>query len=393
MRTVTKVFLAIGAVLAVLAGLWALIAPGQLVKYPSDLNKTVIATGRFSLFINPATGAPLARPQVLPLSIQRHIHVISSTSSQAVVKEDDVEKIGSLPQQDLQQQYVLDRSTLKNLPSSKSYAYAPTNVVNPAPAYSINFPFDTGAGPYQVWKNEVGRSYTFRRQGASVSRDGVTLLPLQGQLSDVPAQPYYLAQLKALGLPTQTSIQRLAPQLKRLGLDPAQLSTTLLPRLSPSDRALIQSALARPIGLRYVVSVNTRLLVEPTTGAIVSLDRIDQTLSVQPEFAALRQIGAVLGKQQYRSAPVIGTVTSILARLAQTPPTARVFTFSYGQTPASVANFASYANSKANSIDAVETTIPVLLLVLGVVSGGVGLAIYYRDRRRLGTGPRAMAQR
>jgi len=101
----------------------------------------------------------------------------------------------------------------------------------------------------------------------------------------------------------------------------------------------------------------------------------------------------VLGKQQYRSAPVIATVTSILARLAQSPPTARVFTFSYGQTPASVANFASYANSKANSIDAVETTIPVVLLVLGVVSGAVGLAIYYRDRRRLGTGPRAMAQR
>ena len=334
MRTVTKVLVAIGAVLAVLAGLWALIAPGQLVKYPSDLNKTAVATGSFSLFVNPATGAPLGRPQLLPLSIHRHVHVVSSTSSEAVVKEDDVEKIGSLPEQDLQQQYVLDRSTVKNLPSSKSYAYAPMNVVNRAPAYSINFPFDTGAGPYQVWKNEVGRSYTFRQQGASVSRDGLTLISLQGQLADVPAQPYYLAQLKALGLPTQTTIQGLAPQLKALGLDPAQLSTALLPRLSPSDRGLIQSALARPIGLRYVVSVNTRLLVQPTTGAIVSLDRINQTLGVQPQFAALTQFGAVLGKPQYRSSAVIRTAASILAKLAQSPPTATVFTFGYGQTPA-----------------------------------------------------------
>jgi Porin PorA len=392
MRTVAKVLVAIGAVVAVLAGLWALIAPGQLVKYPSDLNKTAVATGSFSLFVNPATGAPLARSQLLPLSIHRHVHVVSSTSSEAVVKEDDVEKIGSLPEQDLQQQYVLDRSTVKNLPSSKSYAYAPMNVVNRAPAYSINFPFDTGAGPYQVWKNEVGRSYTFRQQGASVSRDGLTLISLQGQLADVPAQPYYLAQLKALGLPTQTTIQGLAPQLKALGLDPAQLSTALLPRLSPSDRGLIQSALARPIGLRYVVSVNTRLLVQPTTGAIVSLDRINQTLGVQPQFAALTQFGAVLGKPQYRSSAVIRTAASILAKLAQSPPTATVFTFSYGQTPASVADFASYANSKANSIDAVETTIPLVILLLGVVSAAIGLAIYYRDRRRLRAEPRATAQ-
>lgn len=385
MRTASKVLIGIGVVLAVLAGLWALIAPGQLVKYPSDLNKTVVATGTFSLFVNPGTGAPRLRPQELPLTIHRHVHVVSSTGSQAVVKEDDLEKIGPLPQQDLQQQYVLDRSSLKNLANNQSYAYAAANVVNRAPAYSINLPFDTGAGPYQIWKNEVGRSYTFRQQGATISRDGLTLIPLQGQLTNVPAKPYYLAQLKALGLPTQTTIQRLTPQLKALGLDPAQLSRVLLPKLSPSDRASIQSALAQPIGLRYVVSVKTHLLVEPTTGAIVSLDRINQTLGVQPQFAALTQIGTVLAKSQYRTSPVIRAAGVTLAKLAKSPPTATVFAFSYGQTPASVADFASYTKSKANSIDLAKTTIPLVLLLLGVLSALAGLAIFARDRRRTGT--------
>ena len=387
MRTTSKVLIVIGAVLAVSAGLWLLIAPGQLVKYPSNLDKTVVATGKFTLFLNPVTGTPRLRPQELPLTINRRLHVVSSNGSQAVVKEDDVEKIGPLPQQDLQQQYVISRTSLQNLTSNQSYAYTPASVVNRAPAYSINLPFDTGAGPYQIWKNEVGRSYTFRQQGATVSRDGLTLIPLQGQLANVPAQPYYLAQLRALGLPTQTTIQRLAPQLKALGLDPAQLSTSLLPKLAPADRSAIQSALTQPIGLRYVVSVKTRLLVEPTTGAIVSLDSINQTLGVQPDFAALSQIGAILAKPQYRTSPVVRAAGGVLAQLAKSPPTAKVFNFDYGQTPASVADLASYASSKANGIDAVKTTIPLVLLLAGVLAAAVGLGIFVSDRRRQRAAP------
>ncbi len=387
MRTRSKVLIAIGAALAVLAGVWALIAPGQLVKYPSDLDKTAVATGKFSLFLNPNTGLPYVQPQVLPLTINRRLHVISSNGSQAVVKEDSVEKIGPLPQQTLQQQYVIDRSSLKNLASSESYAYTQSNRVDRSPAYSINLPFDTGAGPYQVWKNEVGQSYAFRQQGASFSRDGVTLIPLEGQLTNAPAKDYYLAQLRSLGLPTQTTMQRLTPQLKALGLDPTQLSTTLLPQLSAADRTTIQSALAQPIGLRYVVSVHTRLLVEPTTGAIVSLDRIDQTLGVQPQFAALTQIAAILSKAQYRTSPAIQVVGATLGKLAKSPPTVRVFNINYGQTPASVADIASYAKSKADSIDMVKTTIPVALLLAGVLSAAIGLIMWLLDRRGQGEAP------
>ncbi len=386
MRTRSKVLIAVGVAFAVLAGLWALIAPGQLVKYPRAVDKTAVATGTFSLAVNPSTGAPLAKPEVMPLLIHRHVHVVSSTGSQAVVKEDDVEKIGTLPQQDLQQQYVIDRSSLKNVASAETYAYAAANNVNRSPAYSINLPFRTGAGPYQVWNNEVGRSYTFRQQGSKVSRDGLTLIPFQGQLRDVPAQPYYLAQLNTLGrLPTQTTIQQLTPQLKALGIDPTQLSTVLLPQLSSADRATIRSALAQPIQLRYVVSVKTRLLAQPTTGAIVSLDRINQSLGVQPQLGGLTVIGTVLGKSAYRNNPIIIAARDTLAKLAQSPPTANVFSYTYGQTPASVADIASYAKSGANKITAVKTTIPLAILLLGVLAAAIGLIRWRLERRGEGT--------
>jgi hypothetical protein len=386
MRTASKVLIAIGVALAVLAGLWLLIAPGQLVKYPNDLDKTAVAEGTFTQYLGAKTGLPLLRPRQLPLTINRRLHVVSSNGSRAVVKEDSSEKIGPLPPQDLQQQYVISRTTLKNLQSGQSYVYAPQNVIDRAPAYSINLPFDTGAGPYEIWKNEVGRSYTFRQQGDKVTRYGVTLIPLQGGLTNAPAQSYYLNELRALGLPTHTTIQRLTPQLKAVGLDPAQLTTTLLPRLSADDRAAIVSALSQPIGLRYVVSVKTRLLVEPATGAIVSLDNINQTLGVQPSFGALRQIAAILSKPQYLANPVVKIAGSTLAKLAQSPPTTKVFNITYGQTPASVADIASYAKSKADGIAMVKTTIPLLLLIAGVLSAAVGLGIFLLGRRGQGQG-------
>jgi hypothetical protein len=382
MRTRSKVLIAVGAALSVLAGLWAVIAPGQLVKYPNHADKTVVASGRFSLAVNPSTGRPLSKPEVLPLTIHRRLRVVSSTDSQSVIKENDLEQIGNLPQQDVQQQYVLDRSSLKNVAGGEAYAYAPANHVNRSPAYSINLPFATDSGPYQVWKNEVGRSYTFRQQGGKVSRDGVTLIPFQGQVTDVPAQPDYLATLNTLGhLPTQTTIGQLTPQLKAVGIDPAQLRTVLLPQLSASDRAAITSALTRPIPLRYVVSAKTRILVEPTTGIIVSLDRISESLGVQPQLGGLSAIGAVLDKPAYRNNPIIIAARSTLAKLSHSPATGTVFSYTYGQTPASVADIASYAKSNANKITAVETIIPLGALLLGVLSAAIGLILWRHERR------------
>ena len=39
----------------------------------------------------------------------------------------------------------------------------PNNKVDRSPEYSINLPFNSGNGPYQVWKNESGVSYPFTK--------------------------------------------------------------------------------------------------------------------------------------------------------------------------------------------------------------------------------------
>lgn len=240
MRRASIIIAAIGAVLLVITALWLLIAPGALVKYPSDLDKTVVTSGKFTLFVNPATGVPRARPQTLPLSIRRNVKVVKSSGSQATVRERSVEKVGRLPEQVFSQQYVIDRSSVKNLQSDQAFAYVPSNVVDRSPNYSINLPFDTGSGPYGVWKNEANRAYSFRQVGKEVQRDGLTLRRMEGTLVDAPVQKAYIDQLRAQGISQRLAFSQLAAQLKAQDVDLQQLTEQILPNATRAQRVLIR---------------------------------------------------------------------------------------------------------------------------------------------------------
>jgi hypothetical protein len=379
MRRASTILGAVGVVLLIGAALWLLIAPGQLVKYPSDVDKTVAATGTMKLFMDPATGAPLAQPRTLQLSIQRHLRVVASTSSQATVQETSTERAAPLPALQLQQRYVIDRRSMKDVPSSAAYAYTPSNSVDRSPAYSINLPLDSGSGPYNVWKNEAGRAYPFRRSGDSVERDGVTLVPYTGTLENAPATPAYVEQLASQGIPKQLSLAQLTPMLKQQGVDPSALADVVLPVLSRSDRAEVQQLLAKPIPLSYRVSVNTRLLVEPGTGTIVSLDRIGQTFSATANVSGLAGVVTVLSSSRYAGSKVVQGVLAALQKLT-TPSPVKVFEVSYGQTPASVADIAAYAKDKASGKTMVESTIPLIAALAGAAALIVGIVLHRRSR-------------
>jgi hypothetical protein len=381
MRSATKIAVAIGVSLAVILGLWLLIAPGQLVKYPSDLDKTAVASGTLTMYLDPATGAARSAPQSLPLQIRRHVWVVDSTGSQATVKESSAEKLGPLPEQTIEQQYVIDRSSVENLKSESAYAYEPGNVTDRAPNYSINFPFGTGAGPYEVWKNEAGVPYAFKQSGDSVERDGLSLVPMTGSLTNAPADPAYIDQLKGQGIAKSITAQQMAAQLKAQGVDLQALSTQILPQLTPVQRKLVQVALSQAVPVKYFVSVKTRLLVEPTTGAIVSLDSIDQTLTAAPDLSGLGKVADLLAKPPLNKIPAVQNASETMGAVLKAPP-AKVFSMHYSQTPQSVADFAAYAQDKADGVDLVKQTIPLALGIftaLALIVAGVMVTL---DRRR-----------
>jgi Porin PorA len=381
MPRVTKIAAGIGVFLLVAVGLWLLIAPGQLVKYPTDLDKTAVAKGKLNLFLDSDTAAARSQPRVLPLEIRRRVHVVESSGSQATVQETSAERIGPLPEQTLQQRYVIDRGSLESIKSSDSYAYTPANVTNRAPFYAVNFPFGTDSGPYELWKNEVGSPYTFRRAGPEVERDGVTLIPLVGSLKRAPAIPAYIDQLSGQGVAKALTGDQIARQLEAQGIDVQAVTDQVLPEMTPTQRRLTQALLAQTVPLKYFVSVTTRLLVEPTTGAIVSLDSVDQMLTAAPDLARFARLAELLSKPPLADQPAVQKLSETLTALAETPPL-KVLTMTYGQTDASVADFASYAKDKAADVELVKTTIPLILGILAAIALVAAGVLATRDRRR-----------
>ncbi len=381
MRRPAKVLIGIGVLLMVVgvAAHWVL--PAVAVKYPGGpLNKTAHATGTFTLYIDPSTAAPLKTPQKLSLDIKRNLHVIETDGNRAVVQENDVEQIGTLKPQDLQQRYVLDRKSLKNVDDDRAWAYTPTNKVDRSPAYAINLPFDSGKGPYQVWKNESGVSYPFTKVGTT-KRAGVQLFRYSGTLKGAPAQAYYIDQLASQGIPKSLTPTQAAAQLKAQGADPALLASAVLPVLAADDRATATSILAQNVPLNYTIDVHTAFLVEPKTGAIVGLDRIDQTLKASPDIQGIGRLQTILNKPQYANNAVVQSAAQIIGKLVKNPPTSNIFNINYSQVPASVDDLAKFAGGRADKITLAKVTLPLIIGGLGLVVALIGLVLGLRNRR------------
>ncbi len=155
---------------------------------------------------------------------------------------------------------------------------------------------------------------------------------------------------------TDVSGQIVDPEL--LSLLPASLPKALLPQVAAaldlpealaSRLPAILEALPEDVPMQYAVQSNTTYWVEPTTGIVVDLDRVEtRTIAFDVD-----------------GVPAI--------------PLADVFSISYTGEEASVAARVADATDKANQLQTFGTTVPVGLTVLGVVLLGVAFLL---GRRR-----------
>jgi hypothetical protein len=384
-RRPAKVLLSVGALLIVLGIVAAFVLPAVAVKYPGGpLNKTAHATGSFTLYIDPATAATLKTPQKLALDIKRNLHVTDTSGNRALVEENDIEQIGSLKAQDLQQHYVLNRKTLKNVDDDRSWAYTSDNRVNRSLAYAINLPFGAGKGPYQVWKNETGSSYPFTKTGTTTVA-GVKLNRYHGSMTAEPARTYYIAQLVSQGIPKELTPAQVATQLKVLGADPAVLEAAVFPQLAAADRSAAAGLLSANVPLKYTIDVDTTFLVEPKTGAIVGLDRINQTLKATPDIQGIGRIQTILSKPQYVKNAVVQSAATIIGKLVKTPPVIKIFNIDYSQAKdapyvGSEADLATFVKGRADKITLAEVTLPLSIGGAGVLVALIGLGLRLRNR-------------
>lgn len=382
-RQAARALFALGVVLIVVAIVLPTVLRTTAASYPDSAfrDTTIHATGTATLLVDPATLLPAAQPgRALPLDLQRRVHTIDTVGDTVVVQEDDTQAIANLAPQRFVQRYTVNNTTLQNVATPQAYAYTPGTPAYRAPAYSVAFPFSADTRPYPLWNNEVGQPVTYTYDGKTTV-DGLGLNRYHGVLDNTDLQPALLTQLAPEGLPSTMTFDQLKPQLTANGVNIAQLVNVALRQLEQPDQQAVNTLLAAPIPLTYQLSADSQLLVEPWTGTIVSLDRIDETITERPDFAGIGRIYAIITQDKYATKPDVTAAAAELAQLFSAPPTTKLLAETYSQTPPSVATIADSANAWANRIILLTIVIPIVVGVIGLLLILAALWTQRRERR------------
>lgn len=368
--------LVIGVLVLAAAALWRPLVAPQLTKLPTSLDVSYHLTGTYTGYVDQTTGVQLAAPQNLPLTIDRVLKAVpaQSTSSELVVTDTSNVAYGSTKDLTVAQ-YVLDRSTAKNVKSPRAYALKPGNVVDRSGSYSLGPPpgVDT-AKTYAYWIDETGTTIPITYAHVTTTTNGLAVQQWQTNQS---ATPMTASMVLAMGLPASMPFATFEAQLKAQGTDLALGLKVLSGSLTAAEKAKLAALTATPIPLHYFYASQGKLLVEPATGMIVDMVNIVRAYSVQLDLGPF-----VAGLTPLLTAHPTNPAATPLADGAKkmtAAPAQPLLTMTFHQTPASVTEDAGQAGHNALLLSIIGLWIPVGAGVIGLVL--VGLAFIGRWRR------------
>jgi hypothetical protein len=378
-----------GVVLVAGALSWSTLAVPQLVKFPINTNLTLHYTGHFLTYVNPSTGATLARPTSVPLSVDRRVQAdpASSTSSVAIVKEQLLLHYSGKTATETNI-YAVNRRSMCNVPSVRACTFAPGNPYPAAGSYYLTLPMNIkpGVTKMNMWKPETATTYPLipLRPGAQPSSlDGLKVAWFNGILPMTPVAPYERTALAKEGLPMTLAPAQVEAQMTAAGISIPALTKALTPALTPAEASQVATVLTKPITLHYYAFGSGLVGAETRTGTEVDIKNVVDAIDVAPDTSGLHVLTTVLAR--HTSVAGVPAALAALRHLATAPPQP-VYELQYSQTPASIAAMVSTTNSQLRQINIVTDWIPIGLAVLGACLLVTGI---YRRRSRP-TPPAAM---
>jgi hypothetical protein len=377
-----KWLLVTGGGLLVLAIGWAPVVVPALVKFPANIDTTVHYTGTFTTMVDARTMLPLASPRKLPMTVDRHVKVVKSTSSTVTVIEDVTTHVGDQAAQFQHMQYVMDRKTMRFVDSPDTVAFSQsTGIGNPAGTHRVSFPMGTRAsGSYPSWTNETGKAVTLTGGSAlHLHRDsGIRVIDFRWATEDAVV-PAYLNWLQAQGNPTELTPTQTVSILSHNGIDITKAVSDVSGKLTPAESATLQQVLQQPVKLNYRFFSSGAVSIEPRTGAEIYAHADTEGVKVAPDLAGASQLMPLLTK--YSGIPSVKAAADGLAKLAARPPQVAA-QYRYAQTPVSSAALGRDTRNQLSQLNLVEFRIPWALGLLGAVFvlAGFGLAVLRRVR-------------
>lgn len=348
-----------------------------MIRFPLNINQTAHYSGTATVSADPSTLAPLAKPMVFPLQVDRTVKVVSGSYSLAVVDETVKLRFAGTTQTDTYR-YVMDRRSMQLVTSPESYALGDkTARMTPAGMFRINLELGAnGTRSYKLYAPETnsasvgvptGPAHRSAAAGVDVVRFDTTL--------DAPLAPYYLASIQKSGFPAQLTAAQAAAQLQAKGVNTTELVRQVTPFLSGTQLSQLQQALAQPVPLSYHYFQKGWVDVEPATGAVISSSS-REGVSAAPDLSGLHQLVTALAPLGNLSeVKALSSAYTTLSAAGQQP----ALTMDFTQTPASVASAAALAQDQARLMALVRWQLPLGLGVLGLLA--LLVAVIWRPRR------------
>ncbi|HYZ67091.1 MAG TPA: porin PorA family protein [Mycobacterium sp.] len=318
------------------------IAAPRLALLPSDTDTTRIYEGTAAALINAkaltsADAGPVLLTHV-PITLTHRTVVLDTKGHNALVSDTGSVRAAGSPVAGFDYRYAVDRSSMAR-GSGFDGVVSQTGV-------TFNFPIRTAKHDYPGWVPDTQSAVPLTYKGTAKRGGLSTYVFRTSSKPTLITDPQTLKALPA-SLPKATAA-RLA---ESLGLSAAQLN----------GLANALSSLPDPVPFSYTYRVVATYWVEPTTGEIVDLrEREIRTLALK--------VGATL------------------------VPITPVLDISYTSEPADRAAAVADARHDASKVNLVYRTLPLILLVIGILlllGGGVGLLL--GRRRPQSTPPRESA--
>lgn len=326
----------VGIVLLVAAALvrWVLLPSAS--KIPSGLDTTQSYSGTYTgldpgALTGTSTAAGLVRQ---PVTASRRYQTTQTSGNTAIVSRTLTRSQAGQAQPPTTVKYAIDRTTFESTtPPSGTPGIAPSKGL----VFTLPLHPSTTAS-YRLWDEATAASYPLTYKGSGGDVQGRSTLAYRSAAKGTLASP------AALGLPTSLSKGQL------IGLAPALLSS--LPAQLQAALPTVLAQLPASIPLTWTSDTTSTIWADQTTGAPIKV-RSTQQIS-----------GGISLAGQTLSVP-LGTIA-------------------LSTTAASDKAIASDAASNASKLTLVGTTLPIILLVLGVLCLAVALFLAYRAGRRPG---------
>jgi hypothetical protein len=386
----SKILIILGIVLILAAILWWAIAVNAMVKIPDDTEINTVYEGDFTAYVDPVTQERLPEGGELKTKIQVELIANAdksqSDSSSIYFPGETIIRISGLPETTIESALILDRKTSENVKDDRAFGWQfyyldkegkqqlhPAVYVDRASNYFPLLPFDTSKDKtYSFWKEEVNSAFDIEFVSEE-EKDGATVYNFKGSFDEREVDPSYVL---SMGLPTEISFDKVKPILVSAGLDVDGLISLATQVMQPEDLQALSQILQASLPLKYFLSLDFEVSVEPKTGVPVDVYKDTETVSATSDFTALSGMAPILAK--YASDPALGPVITKLQGLQALIgeiPTQKIFEFTIEQTDESVQKTISDAKDGARAINVIKVYIPWALLIVGALVLIIGLLI------------------